>query len=101
MLMCECTCECVRVCAPLSLTGHLNRNGTLMGALWEMVLASASMISVSSVPYVHGGSGLITSCECLRHTRKKIWQLWDEERQMPREEAKESIFSSKTPEERA
>lgn len=71
-----------------------------MGALWEMELESAPKISVSAVPYVHGGSGLMMSCACLRHTRKNIWQSPDGERQTPRELVKESIFSSKTPEER-
>lgn len=49
---------------------------------------------------MHGGSGLMTSWECLRHTRKNIWQFCDCERQTPPELVKESIFSSKTPEER-
>lgn len=64
-----------------------------------MELESAPKISVSAVPYVHGGSGLMTSCECLRHTRKNIWQSRDGELQTPRELLKESILSSKTPDE--
>lgn len=56
----------------LAPTGHLKWKGTLMCAMSEKVLESAPKTSVSAVPYVHGGSGLMTSCECLRHTRKNI-----------------------------
>lgn len=72
-----------------------------MGSLSEMELESASKTSVNASPYVHGGSGLITFCECLRHTRKKIRQSSDFWPQMPLELVKESILSSKTPAVRA
>lgn len=49
----------------------MNSKGTLMCATSEKVLESAPKTSVSALPYVHGDSGLM-SCECLRHTRKKI-----------------------------
>lgn len=71
-----------------------------MGSLSEMEFESAPKIFVSAVPYVHGGSGLITSWECMRHTRKNIWQSCAGARQTLRELVKELILSSKTPEER-
>lgn len=67
-----------------------------MGGLWEMELGSAPKASVSAAPYVHGGAGSMTSCGCLRHTRKKIRQSGGEDGEV----VKESIFSSNTPEER-
>lgn len=71
-----------------------------MGSLSEMEFESAPKIFVSAVPYVHGGSALITSWECMRHTRKNIWQSCAGARQTLRELVKELILSSKTPEER-
>lgn len=78
-------------------TGHLKWKGTLMCARSGKLLESAPKTSVLAFPYVHGGSGLMTSCECLRHTRKNMWQSRDGERQTLRELVKESTLSSKTP----
>lgn len=79
-----------------NLTGHLKLKGTLMGALLAMELGSALKMSVSPLPYVHGGSADITSCECLRHTRKKMRQSW-ESLHTPPWLAYECTFSSNTP----
>lgn len=54
------------------LTGHLKLKLTRTGALSVMEVGSAPITSVSAVPYVHGGSGSMTSCVCLRQTRKKM-----------------------------
>lgn len=66
-----------------------------MGALPEMEPGSAGSVALLAFPYVHGGSGLMTLCECLRHMRKKMRQsrFWS---QMLRELLKVWTFSSNT-----
>lgn len=78
--------------------GHLKLKGTLIGALLAMELGSTLKMSVSPEPYVHLGSADITSCECLRHTRKKMWQSC-EFLHTPPGLVNECTFSSNTPDE--